>query len=211
MFEQNVPPNLPVDEKKVEDIFAPVESVKPTSSQEAGLEAPALQETPRTGFKRLFFVSGGVVVIVLLLWGGYALFKSFTGKKTAPRATPNSAVAPAPAPASAPTPVEPAGEIPPSGGMPQPEPVPEPEPEPAPPVDTDGDGLTDDQEIARGTSPSSADTDGDTLTDREEVNVYRSDPLNPDTDGDSYQDGHEVQNGYNPTGPGKLLPSVPAQ
>jgi len=48
------------------------------------------------------------------------------------------------------------------------------------------------------------DNDGDGLTDFVEINTYGSDPLNPDTDGDGFLDGAEVQNGYSPTGPGRL-------
>jgi hypothetical protein len=70
--------------------------------------------------------------------------------------------------------------------------------------DTDGDGLTDAEELTLGTDPTKADTDGDGLTDGQEVNTYKTDPLNPDTDGDGYLDGSEVQNGYDPNGPGKL-------
>ena len=49
------------------------------------------------------------------------------------------------------------------------------------PVDTDNDGLTDDQE-----------------------ELYGTDINNSDTDGDGYIDGDEVKNGYNPNGEGKL-------
>lgn len=59
-------------------------------------------------------------------------------------------------------------------------------------VDTDGDGLTDQQEAALGTDANSADTDGDGLTDGEEVNEYGTDPLRADTDGDGLNDGAEV-------------------
>lgn len=52
-------------------------------------------------------------------------------------------------------------------------------------------------------SPSSTlDSDRDGLTDQDEVK-YQTNPLNPDTDGDSYTDGAEVQKGYDPRGPGK--------
>jgi hypothetical protein len=70
--------------------------------------------------------------------------------------------------------------------------------------DTDGDGLTDEEELELGTDPLNPDTDGDGLSDREEVKVYFTDPLNPDTDGDGYLDGEEVEGGYDPKGPGKL-------
>jgi hypothetical protein len=59
-------------------------------------------------------------------------------------------------------------------------------------TDSDGDGLTDGQEIALGTDPFNPDTDGDGLTDGQEVNTYHTDPLNPDTDGDGLTDGQEV-------------------
>jgi hypothetical protein len=72
-------------------------------------------------------------------------------------------------------------------------------------IDSDNDGLTDEEEAILGTDPNSPDTDNDGLTDREETKVYNTDPMNHDTDGDGYQDGQEVKNGYNPKGAGKLL------
>lgn len=72
-------------------------------------------------------------------------------------------------------------------------------------VDTDGDGLTDDQEANFGTSAKLVDTDKDGLNDREEIRVYDTDPLDPDTDNDNFLDGEEVNNGYNPNGEGKLF------
>jgi len=59
-------------------------------------------------------------------------------------------------------------------------------------LDTDGDGLTDQEELQYGTDPKNPDTDGDGLTDGEEVKVYKTDPLNPDTDYDALADGDEV-------------------
>jgi opacity protein-like surface antigen/outer membrane protein OmpA-like peptidoglycan-associated protein len=59
--------------------------------------------------------------------------------------------------------------------------------------DTDGDGLSDGDEVHKyHTSPLNPDTDGDGLTDGEEVNRYHTDPLNKDTDGDGLTDGEEV-------------------
>ncbi|MBU1630070.1 thrombospondin type 3 repeat-containing protein, partial [Patescibacteria group bacterium] len=54
------------------------------------------------------------------------------------------------------------------------------------PVDSDQDGLNDEQEITLGTDPTNKDTDGDSLTDGDEVNVYFTNPLKIDTDGDGY-------------------------
>ncbi|MFN3301820.1 MAG: hypothetical protein ACK413_02220 [Patescibacteria group bacterium] len=67
--------------------------------------------------------------------------------------------------------------------------------------DSDGDGLTDEEEKKLGTNPYSVDSDQDGLFDREEVKVYQTDPLNPDTDNDGYSDGQEVKSGYDPKNP----------
>ncbi len=59
--------------------------------------------------------------------------------------------------------------------------------------DTDGDGLTDGNEVnVHTTNPLLTDTDGDGLTDGNEVNVYTTNPLLTDTDGDGLTDGNEV-------------------
>ncbi len=53
-------------------------------------------------------------------------------------------------------------------------------------------------------SGSTTDTDGDGLTDEQERTTYRTDPSKSDTDGDGFKDGDEVRDGYNPNGTGKL-------
>ncbi len=59
--------------------------------------------------------------------------------------------------------------------------------------DTDGDGLSDEQERSRYmTDPLSADSDGDNLGDADEIFRYNTSPNNPDTDGDGLTDGAEV-------------------
>jgi len=65
-------------------------------------------------------------------------------------------------------------------------------------ADVDGDGLTDQEEAALGTSINSPDTDNDGLYDREEVKVYQTDPLKSDTDNDGWKDGEEVQKNQDP-------------
>ncbi|MBI2439911.1 MAG: OmpA family protein [Lentisphaerae bacterium] len=59
-------------------------------------------------------------------------------------------------------------------------------------LDSDADGLSDEEERALGTDPNNPDTDGDGLTDGEEVKIYKTDPLNPDTDYDGLNDGEEI-------------------
>lgn len=78
-------------------------------------------------------------------------------------------------------------------------------------VDTDGDKLSDAEELALGTDPRKLDTDGDGLTDYEEVMGFdidmrfeadltgvTTDPLDPDTDGDTLPDGAERDLGVDP-------------
>lgn len=71
-------------------------------------------------------------------------------------------------------------------------------------LDTDNDGLTDQEEADLGTNIYKADSDNDGLLDREEVFVYHTDPLKDDSDGDGYLDKEEIDSGYNPNGDGDL-------
>jgi len=71
-------------------------------------------------------------------------------------------------------------------------------------IDTDGDGLFDDEEEKLGTDKNLADTDGDGLSDFDEAKKWKTDPLAKDTDGDGYDDGVEVSAGYDPKGSGQL-------
>jgi len=67
--------------------------------------------------------------------------------------------------------------------------------------DTDGDGLTNREELEWGSDPLNPDSDGDQLQDGPEVKQFGTDPLNPDTEGDRLSDGDEVQRGTNPLNP----------
>lgn len=70
--------------------------------------------------------------------------------------------------------------------------------------DSDADGLPDILEKKLGTNPKKADSDHDGVGDYEEVNIYRTDPLDPDTDKDGMKDGEEIKKGRNPRGAGML-------
>src|SRR6266481_125578 len=61
--------------------------------------------------------------------------------------------------------------------------------------DPDHDGLTNLQEFQNGTDPHNPDTDGDGLTDGQEVLMYHTAPLLFSTDGTGISDGIEVQTG----------------
>lgn len=82
---------------------------------------------------------------------------------------------------------------------------------PPTPIDTDGDGLSDEEESQLGTNPNNPDSDNDGLLDGEEVNgcLYNSgtttcssitftptNPNNANTDNDSLLDGEEVKGCY---------------
>ncbi len=72
-------------------------------------------------------------------------------------------------------------------------------------IDTDGDGYSNEQEMASGYSPfnvaqvkiEKSDVDKDGLSDYYELK-FKTDPLNPDTDGDGYKDGLEIDQAHNP-------------
>ncbi len=78
------------------------------------------------------------------------------------------------------------------------------------PEDSDGDGLTDEEEVnLHHTDPLLADTDGDQRTDGEEVRGEpMTDPLNVDTDGDGFDDGFEVCQDADPNDPNSLPADV---
>ena len=64
-------------------------------------------------------------------------------------------------------------------------------------TDSDGDGVSDDEERSNGTDPGNADSDGDGLTDGEEARGG-SDPTSADTDGDGVPDDEEAERGTDP-------------
>src|SRR5262249_33530563 len=62
-------------------------------------------------------------------------------------------------------------------------------------LDADHDGLTNLQEFQAGTDIHKADSDGDGLTDAQEILLYHTNPLLVSTDGSGIPDGIEVQTG----------------
>lgn len=71
--------------------------------------------------------------------------------------------------------------------------------------DADGDGLTDDVEVAfePPLNPSNPDSDDDGLSDGDEVNLHGSNPHEVDSDGDGFEDAFEVASGSDPADPGQ--------
>lgn len=74
-------------------------------------------------------------------------------------------------------------------------------------LDQDHDGLTDRDEYLRGTNPKLADSDGDGLSDGDEVRGtqgFITNALLADTDGDGVTDKTEIQTGSDPTNAGSI-------
>jgi Cu/Zn superoxide dismutase len=72
-------------------------------------------------------------------------------------------------------------------------------------ADSDNDRLSDGFEVREfGTNPLAADSDEDGLGDGDELEVYRTDPLRVDTDGDGVDDATEIDAGSDPTDPNSV-------
>lgn len=76
-------------------------------------------------------------------------------------------------------------------------------------VDSEGDGLSNDEEKALATDATNPDTDGDGLSDGDEVKIWHTDPMKKDTDGDGFNDGDEIKSGYDPLVKGGILINAP--
>ena len=76
--------------------------------------------------------------------------------------------------------------------------------------DSDGDGLSDIDEVTYGSDPNNPDSDGDGLLDGEEVHTYKTNPMKADTDDGGVNDGIEVRLGGNPLDPDDDILSIGA-
>jgi len=196
----NSAPTTPSQRKATEDIFAEVDDLEKPDVFKTRPPAPpsgySEEAAEPSGQGKKFFVLGAIIIgLVVIFVGGYLVyaryFRATPANNTLETAQEQTEVTTTPAETTA-NPTENITPTPSTGEV------------TTQAIDSDQDGLTDEEEKSLGTNPNSPDSDNDGLFDREEVKVYGTDPLNPDTDGDGYKDGDEVKNGYNPKGPGKL-------
>lgn len=85
-------------------------------------------------------------------------------------------------------------------------------------ADPDNDGLKNVDELPERTLPTNPDTDGDGLSDGDEVNIFKTSPIKDVTDTrpaaieNRYTDGSQIKNGYDPLTPGlKINPTRQSQ
>lgn len=220
---QPMPPsNLPI-----EDIFSPADGISlrddptdtiPVVTPLGGMPKapiitppPPLQEQSRSGFRKalVFFLSA--LIVAFLGIGAYLVYRILKTQNDNDVDILNQPIESGIEPQEQGEDKAPEEEVSEENAINEEENVEEPEKDgsaenqtPPPPSDTDNDGLNDLEELELGSNPRIIDTDIDGLDDYSEARVYRSNPVLRDTDGDSYDDGLEVQNGYSPTGPGRL-------
>lgn len=170
------------EEEKIEDILMETEGVPKTPEVRPVVEKVPVEEKKVRVFPlgTILKIVGLVVLVALIGFGGYKGFVTLRSRLLQPRLEP-------PKVGEEVRPEEVAPVV------------------PVMPLDTDGDGLSDQEEILLATDLNKLDTDNDGLNDREEAKVYKTDPHNPDSDGDGYKDGEEVRANYNPLGPGRLM------
>lgn len=191
------------DKKEPVDIFADVDKVQPRNASGTDVVTPPVSASNARGPSKLLL---GVIVLAVLGLGGGGYFLFARGSKSTPAKPAEKIVSPpavnantAPAPVLAPTPLPDTN----AAAAPAPTQPVQPPDQTAQPVDSDGDGLSDQEEAVLGTNPHDPDTDHDGLNDYEEVKIYHTDPKNPDTDGDGFLDGQEVKAGFDPNNPAK--------
>ncbi len=184
--------------------------------------------TENTGMKKWLIIAGIVVGALVLIGGGYYLYKFYTANNTTN--TTNQAAPTNTAPQNQPTtnsvtrpPVTNTNTAPVTNPVnTNTTPVVNTTPTPpvtntntVPPVNTTNTNVGTVTIPNQNTTPipptntntgpdlTKVDSDGDGLSDQEEI-TYSTNPKKADTDGDGFRDGDEVKNGYNPNGDGKL-------
>lgn len=175
----------------------------PTDEERAAIA----KQPPLFASRKFTILLVSLLLVVALGGGGWYAYIVLVARGTQSGTSPTGGTQPiigvtpvtSPSPIGTPTPPNPMGSATPS-------PVPA-----ETTLDSDHDGLTDEEETKFGTNLFATDTDADGLTDRDEVRAFNSDPKNPDSDGDGFTDGTEVMNGYSPIGPGKIkeVPRTP--
>ena len=201
MFDENTkePEDIFADEK---DLTSPTPVMQPSTPNQSQKpvppEAPVYEDVVTSGPSRTLIIL--IVLVVVLLLGVAAVFaytwmsRQSTVNTTIPANSVTTQI-PTNTQSATPLPVVPLAEQ-----SPEPTNV---------PVDTDKDGLLDEEEATFGTNPTLVDSDDDDLSDADEVKVWATDPLDSDTDNDGFPDGTEVKSGYDPKVAGARLLNLP--
>ncbi len=191
MFEEQNPTNK--TSSQVEDIFAqaqpPAGNLRPIAEspvQSPPASSPTAWPAPAPRRRGWLIMIVVVLFVLLLAAGAWYWWSNRTASEVTPPAQ-NTEAESTGQPSNSTPPANQAAEV------------------PATNPDSDGDGLTDNEELSMGTSTTNPDSDGDGLFDGEEARIYATNPLSFDSDGDGYGDGEEIRSGYNPLGPGRLL------
>lgn len=201
MFDENTkePEDIFADDTDISSVAPVMQPSSPNQSQKpVPAEAPVYEDVVTSGPSRTLVIL--IVLVVVLLLGVVAVFAyTWMSRQSSANTTipANSVTTQIPTnnQTTTPLPIVPLAEQ-------TPEPT-------ITPIDTDKDGLLDDEEATFGTNPTLVDSDDDDLSDADEVKVWGTDPLDSDSDNDGFPDGTEVKSGYDPKVAGARLLNLP--
>lgn len=167
----------PEVQKPIIPVVAPLKPVEPVPDASQAAATPNVPLKIEKKISPLVWVIGGVIILVMLGFGGYMYYAFVAKPPTVVVVPPEETVVEEP-------PIEEVVEEPPIETATS-----------TPPVEVSKQYPVGLREYGKST-----DADNDGLTDVEEQTIYNTVATQPDTDADGFIDGHEVENLYNPGG-----------